>query len=37
VEEPNNDNQALRDQIQSMRAEINRINNYSIDMQNNPA
>jgi len=30
-------NQTLRDQIASMRAEMTRINTYSIDMSNNPA
>ena len=30
-------NQTLRDQIASMRAEMTRINTYSIDMSKNPA
>lgn len=37
AEESSNQNQALREQIQTMRAEMTRINNYSIDMSNNPA
>jgi hypothetical protein len=30
-------NQVLKDQVEKMRAEMVRVNNYSIDMANNPA